>query len=334
MTPESMEHFLDSEKSKGASANMLRRFKGAIQSVYNFLPDDKHLTKERLCAWRENMEARNYASATIQNYVKHINRYLDCIGYSDIRFNRGKSKDIAGMTFGFLTAIQPTEKRDRKDIVWRCQCQCGTVLELPATRLLRNNTLSCGCINREHLKRANKYIAQTGLRQALDDRIHSTRNQSGYIGVVKKRNKWQAQITYRRKNYCLGTFSRLEDAVNARARAKERVMEDAEKLLELYDELHKDELTLPNRCTEPPKEPTKSCTSAPPAIAMRCDNTSGYTGVTFRKNKWEARICHQGIRYTLGRFETKEAAIRARQKAEELLREDPLAFVAHDRGEQ
>jgi hypothetical protein len=40
------------------------------------------------------------------------------------------------------------------------------------------------------------------------------------------------------------------------------------------------------------------------------NNTSGYRGVTWHKsaNKWMARICHNGIRKTLGFFETAEEA--------------------------
>ena len=77
--------------------------------LYEFLPDDKRITQERLIAWRANMNDHGYASQTVQNYVKWINLYLDHAGLSEIRFNRGKGKDISGMEFGFITAIEPTD---------------------------------------------------------------------------------------------------------------------------------------------------------------------------------------------------------------------------------
>ncbi|MBQ8311210.1 MAG: hypothetical protein IJX80_09400 [Clostridia bacterium] len=55
------------------------------------------------------------------------------------------------MEFGFIIAVDPTDKRDRKDIVWRCHCRCETEFELPATHLITSSTLSCGCIQRESL---------------------------------------------------------------------------------------------------------------------------------------------------------------------------------------
>jgi hypothetical protein len=50
----------------------------------------------------------------------------------------------------------------------------------------------------------------------------------------------------------------------------------------------------------------------------RKDNSSGVTGVSFRKNsgKWVANISFDGKQKHLGYFDTKESAISARKKAE------------------
>jgi len=247
MTDENMERFVTYEREQGASANMLRRFSCAIRSLYQYLPKEKIVTKELLLAWRKSLEDRGYSSVTVLNYVKYINRYLDHIGASDIRFNRGRAKDIAGMTFGYLTALEPTGTRNRKDLVWRCRCKCGNVVELPATRLLVGNTLSCGCLQKECFRRMNKYIDNTSLRQALEEKVESRHAVSGYVGVAPKRDKWQAYITYKGKHYSLGCYTELEDAIKARARGKELVQEDAMELLELYEEIHKRDAVLPER---------------------------------------------------------------------------------------
>ena len=238
MTADTMQAFVDHEKDSGASENMIRRLKAAVKMLYDFLPEDKEITRERLLEWRANMNDSGYAYQTVQNYVKWINLYLDYAGLSEIRFNRGKGKDISGMEFGFITAIEPTDKRDRKDVVWRCRCRCGTELELPATRLILNNTLSCGCIQKEFVKRANKYFGGTSLEKSLKEQVESTRSSSGYVGVTRKRDKWQAYITYKRQHINLGVYAKLEDAVKARARGKEAVIADAAELLKIYEEIH------------------------------------------------------------------------------------------------
>lgn len=332
MTPELMAAFIESEINKGASENTVRRLKATIKMVYEFLPEDKLLTRERLLGWRADLNDRGYAYQTIQNYVKWINQYLDYAGLSEIRFNRGKGKDISGMEFGYITAIEPTEKRHRKDVVWRCRCRCGTELELPATRLILNNTLSCGCIQKEFIRRANKYFGGTSLEKSLKDPVTSTRSMSGYVGVTRKRDKWQAYITYKRQHISLGVYEKLEDAVKARARGKEAVMADAAELLKIYEEIHENDEALPNKATEPKRDfsyAQKVVNDQPTTVARRVDNKSGYTGITFRKNKWESRICYNKRRYMLGRFDTLDEAISERTKAEEFLKRDPNAFAEY-----
>jgi hypothetical protein len=206
------------------------------------------------------------------------------------------------------------------------------MIEMPATRLIGNNTLSCGCILKETIKRANKYFGGTSLEQSLKEKVVSTRSTSGYVGVTKKRDKWQAYIVYKRQYINLGVYSKLEDAIKARARGKEAVMEDAAELLKVYEAIHENDEALPNKATEPQRDfscEPRVINNQPTTAAKRLDNTSGYTGVSFRKSKWEARICYNKLRYILGRFETRDEAIKARQDAEKLLKTDSNTFIEH-----
>lgn len=327
MTLESIDAFLESQKENGASKDVLRQRRGFVCCLYQWLPADKSLSKEILGAWRDEMRQRGYSQQTISNYVKGINLYLDHMGWSEIRFNRGRAKDIRDLTFGYLTPIAPTDRRHRRDVVWSCRCKCGNVVELPAARLLEGNTLSCGCLKAEHMRSVVKNIAGTHLVLSLKEDGRKADTLSGYTGVSPKRDKWLAYITYRGKRYHLGTYSRIEDAVKARARAKELVMEDALQLLELYETIHRDDDT-PDRENLPRVE-IKALTEDPgDAAAVRSDSTSGYPGVTKSRKKWKAYISYKGKRYVLGYFTEKYDAITARKKAEKQLREDPASFLS------
>lgn len=330
MTQESIDAFLNEQKEKGASKDSLRQRRGFVTYLYQWLPDDKLLSKDQLAAWREDMQQKGYTQQTILNYVKGINLYLDYMGWSDIRFNRGRGKDIRDMTFGYLTPIEPTDERHRKDIVWRCKCQCGNIVELPATRLLVGNTLSCGCMKAETIRAAGKAIAGTSLVLSLKEDTKKPDTLSGYTGVSPKRDKWFARITYRGKRYNLGTYSNIEDAIKARARAKELVMEDAQQLLELFETLHRDDYK-PDRATLPKVKIDPLITEGEkkhiPTVT-RSNNSSGCPGVSKNHNKWKAYISHKGKRYVLGYFADKNKAIEVRKKAEKQLKEDPASFVA------
>ena len=247
MTGESIQSFAEYEMERGTPEVAVRKMLSTVRILYEYLPEDKQLSRESLLAWRDEMNKRGYSVKTVQNYVKNINRYLKSVGCAEICFKSGKPKDISQMTFGYITAIEPTAKRDRNDIVWRCQCKCGNEVEIPASRLIRQKTLSCGCINKERIKRMNKYIDNTSLEKSLTEKVYSTRSQSGYVGVTKKRDRWQAYITYKGRRYSLGVYSTIEEAVKARAKGKEEVMADAAELLKKYQELHSADELLPNR---------------------------------------------------------------------------------------
>lgn len=328
MTSESISAYIQHETDRGASKNSIRNFKRVTNSLFEWLPEDKIITKYRLLEWRQGLKNHGYSPQTELSYVKGINRYLDYMGFSDIRFNRGRAKDITGKQFGYLKAIEPTGEKHRKNYIWRCVCRCGKEVECPATRLLSGHTLSCGCLRGQHFQEINKYISGTSLRQSIEEQVYSTRAMSGYTGVTIKRGKWKAYIEYKGQSIDLGSYTKLEDAVKARARGATLVQMDAMSLLDFYEELHKDDPALPNRAKvrAENKQPKQEPTVSPNSPVIRSNNTSGHSGVHRKRNKWAAKITYRKITYQLGVYEDMEAALAARLEAEALLKKDPELF--------
>lgn len=128
----------------------------------------------------------------------------------------------------------------------------------------------------------------------------------------------------------MGVYTNIEDAVKARARGKELVQADDLGLLDFYEEIHKGDIALPSRATEPQREfPTGAwqINDQPGSAAKRIDNKSGQTGVTFARGRWKAHIGYKGIRYILGYFDAQEDAVKARKQAELDFRADPDGFA-------
>lgn len=69
-------------------------------------------------------------------------------------------KDISNQKFYRLTALYPTEKRDKdRSVIWHCKCECGNEVDVSGKKLRQGNTKSCGCLNTETraaLGRSNK----------------------------------------------------------------------------------------------------------------------------------------------------------------------------------
>lgn len=68
-------------------------------------------------------------------------------------------KNLTGKRFGRLTAIEPTEEVKCRNIVWKCQCDCGNVTLVRSNSLLNGHTKSCGCLHKEQLSKRNKQSA-------------------------------------------------------------------------------------------------------------------------------------------------------------------------------
>lgn len=57
-------------------------------------------------------------------------------------------KDLTGKKFGRLTVIG-FNRIQKGSYRWACECECGNVVSVPYSRLMRGETKSCGCILRE-----------------------------------------------------------------------------------------------------------------------------------------------------------------------------------------
>ncbi len=251
LTEERMEEYLAEIKAKGVSEASIVKYRTPLKDLYLWLGDEKYVTRERLCEWRKNLESRNCAQITVQTYVTTINTFLRFCCHEELCIPRPMKNDLTGQTFGYLTAISLAGKNNRRNIVWKCRCKCGNEIDVPATLLINMNTTSCGCLKGEQLQYANRYVEGTSLRQTLADDSISKRTASGYTGVYQKRGKWIARIQYKGVLYSLGSYFKKEDAVKARAMAKELIKEDAQVLFDKTSHLYGKRPMRPSKPTHP-----------------------------------------------------------------------------------
>ena len=53
-------------------------------------------------------------------------------------------RDLTGMRFGRLVAVEPTERRVGTMVVWRCVCDCDRIARASARALSSGAVTSCG----------------------------------------------------------------------------------------------------------------------------------------------------------------------------------------------
>lgn len=61
------------------------------------------------------------------------------------------TRDLTGQRFGRLVALRIVDN-EKRGVYWRCQCDCGTIIDIRGTALTSGNSTSCGCFRKEKLR--------------------------------------------------------------------------------------------------------------------------------------------------------------------------------------
>ena len=99
-----------------------------------------------------------------------------------------KPRNIAGQTFGILTAVVPCGKQGRRTL-WSCRCACGALHVVALSNLTCGVVKSCGCTTRTNGGAAGRENAYTYssyhamLRRCLDPN-HWKYPRYGAVGVT------------------------------------------------------------------------------------------------------------------------------------------------------
>lgn len=99
--------------------------------------------------WLCKCDCGNYCTV-IGSSLLRKNRYTKSCGC----LRKEGTNDLQGKIFGKLTVIEKTDKRDKGGhVYWICQCECGNTVIINSNDLIKNNTLSCGCLMSEIIKK-------------------------------------------------------------------------------------------------------------------------------------------------------------------------------------
>lgn len=117
----------------------------------------------------------------------------------ELASERGKTlgknlrKDITGVRFGRLTAIEFDYSEPNNGAFWKCLCDCGNYTSVPVKMLISGNTKSCGCfrndkiasVNLKHGKshKTRLYKVWVGMRQRCNDPNHKSFPNYGGRGI-------------------------------------------------------------------------------------------------------------------------------------------------------
>lgn len=193
-------------------------------------------------------------------------------------------KDLTGMRYGRLVAIEPTEKRAKNGgTIWKCRCDCGKETLAVSTQLTQGYKKSCGCWGHPDLK---DYVGRRFGKLTV----------TVYAGKRGGLHRWKC----------------LCDCGNEVIVGQTNLQSGKTKSCGcLQEEVIRENLQLIDGTSVKLLEQHRK--------KLLSSNKSGCTGVyQSRAGKWAAQITFKGKTYYLGCYAEKSDAVRARKRGEEM----------------
>lgn len=252
-----------------------------------------------------------------------------------------------------LTVLEPTEKRVRSAVVWRCKCDCGAEVMVESRRLKPGLVYSCGCMDNPDDLSGKKDL--TGLQFGKLTVIEKSANRAkdrNPLWICQCEYGNQIETTKRRliqgniqscgcgkkpplKAWTGKRFGKL--TVESYA-GKEKGFHlwhckcDCGKEVNVRQSHLQSGWTTSCGCLRSPSENLHyldgTCVELLNSHTMYKSNTSGVRGVYYnkRRKKWVAQIMFRQKCYHLGGYEKLEDAAKVRALAEEKLFGDFLEW--------
>lgn len=239
------------------------------------------------------------------------------------------AEDLSGEQFGDLTIIGDTGKRNKNGMqIVIARDSEGNIHEYLASNI--KNGSATGFKKRElnkvngkkWAKSTHKKIIKNGTNISIikNNKPNNT-NHTGYKYVLysKKDKRWKVEIKLRSKKYSK-LFIDFEDAVTySFCLIKKYVFPLLnEKEQNEYSQVFNEKVFMNSYSNEKQKEIYQSLKDERiKSIYKKIKTYKSNTGLSFDKsrNKWLARIKINGKQKQIGRYNTKQQAIEARQKA-------------------
>lgn len=144
----------------------------------------------------------------------------------------GKIKDVAEQRFGSLVVLKRSERYvmvsgQTRKYLWECRCDCGEIVYRLSEKLRLDKNCACKtCMGRKSVSIMTNHAGFVeGMQLSKITSAKANANSSSGVRGVRfnrRSGKWRATLRFQRKDYYLGEYANIEEAIKARQQAEER----------------------------------------------------------------------------------------------------------------
>lgn len=159
---------LQKERSREAAASY-----DLIGKKYNrLLVLDKVIIDNKL-KWKCLCDCGNITYTTTKSLMSGHTKSCGCL-QKEITHDR-LFIDLTGQVFGKLKVLELAEKKNG-NIMWRCQCECGNIIETRGTDLRYRKFRSCGCVESKGEQTITNLLVKNNISFVTQKRFDTCKN--------------------------------------------------------------------------------------------------------------------------------------------------------------
>jgi len=156
--------------------------------------EDVGRTKRQQVIWRCLCECGNFVDVVSGSLRNGHTQSCGC--YNKERVSETQCIDLTGQVFGRLVVLEDVGRTKRQQVIWKCQCECGNVVNVITRNLICKNTQSCGCYNRKRASEIHSGENHHNWKGGITPLNHAIRTCSFYINwrtAVFQRDSYTCQ---------------------------------------------------------------------------------------------------------------------------------------------
>lgn len=142
-------------KRKGVIRNIAGQRFGKLVAIE---PTDKRSGNS--VVWKCKCDCGNEAQVSSNHLTGGVTRSCGCEKKPKSSNEKGSVKLVSpsssvspGQRFGRLVALEPTDGRKNRSVIWHCKCDCGNEVFTTSNQLVTGHKKSCGCLQDETRRR-------------------------------------------------------------------------------------------------------------------------------------------------------------------------------------
>jgi len=148
--------------------------------------EDVGRTKGKKVIWRCLCDCGNAVDVAASNLQSGHTQSCGCLNKE--RVSETHKIDLTGQKFGRLTVLEDVGRNKHGQVLWKCLCECGNIVDVLAGSLQSVETQSCGCLQKERISGENNWNWKGGVTLLRDVVRKCTRYKEWRTQVFQRDN--------------------------------------------------------------------------------------------------------------------------------------------------